>query len=221
MNALQKKLHSNAGASMMMALLLMLVALLVSAVILSAAVSSAATVRADRTQQQTYLTVSSAAELLRDKITGGGCKYEKIVTNLYRSRNKVELLDSSTVYQNADGAFSKVLYDAIDRIQTTGGDFQGTYTISVEDYDPVTAEVLLHDQSDAEGVPCYRLTIWFTGGQAASRYRLCLTVDGIETTSEPSESQGTFNGLPCFQEVITTTVDWKNAKIQRKEAGSQ
>ena len=59
------------------------------------------------------------------------------------------------------------------------------------------------------------------GGQAASRYRLCLTVDGIETTSEPSESQGTFNGLPCFQEVITTTVDWKNAKIQRKEAGAQ
>ena len=71
MKRLAQKLQDRRGASMLMALLLFLVAAIVSAVIIAAAVSARSRVASDRAQQQTYLTVSSAAELLRGSIEGG------------------------------------------------------------------------------------------------------------------------------------------------------
>lgn len=63
-----KKLKNEQGVTILMALLLVLTAAVVSAVILSAALSAARRVNSDRTAQQNYLAVSSAAELVRDSI---------------------------------------------------------------------------------------------------------------------------------------------------------
>ena len=65
-----KKLKNNSGATILMALLLILLATAVGAAVLTAAVSAARHLRSDREAQQNYLTVSSAAELIRDSITG-------------------------------------------------------------------------------------------------------------------------------------------------------
>ena len=61
-----KKLKNNSGATILMALLLILLAMAVGAAILTAAVSAAHHMKSDREAQQNYLTVSSAAELIRD-----------------------------------------------------------------------------------------------------------------------------------------------------------
>ena len=66
MQAIRRKLNSQRGASMLMALLLMLVGIMVSAVIISAATSAAVNKRSEKEQQQAYLAVNSAAELVRD-----------------------------------------------------------------------------------------------------------------------------------------------------------
>ena len=63
-----KKLKNNSGATILMALLLILLAMAVGAAILTAAVSAAHHMKSDREAQQNYLTVSSAAELIRDSI---------------------------------------------------------------------------------------------------------------------------------------------------------
>ena len=63
-----KKLRSERGASILMALVLLLLASMVSAVILTAATSAARRVRNDREAQRDYLLVSSAAEMIRDSI---------------------------------------------------------------------------------------------------------------------------------------------------------
>lgn len=63
-----KKLRSDSGATVLMALLLVLAAAVVSAVILTAATGAARRLRSDRQAQQDYLAVSSAAELIRDSI---------------------------------------------------------------------------------------------------------------------------------------------------------
>ena len=73
-----KKLKNEQGMTILMALLLVLTAAVVSAVILSAALSAARRVNGDRTAQQNYLAVSSAAELVRDSIRTQ--KYVKTVT---------------------------------------------------------------------------------------------------------------------------------------------
>lgn len=55
MQAIRRKLNSQKGASMLMALLLMLVGIMVSAVIISAATSAAVNKRSEKEQQQAYL----------------------------------------------------------------------------------------------------------------------------------------------------------------------
>lgn len=73
-----KKCTDQKGITILMALLLLLVASMVSVVILTAATTAARHISNDRQSQQTYLTVSSAAELLRDDILSSG--YEQKVT---------------------------------------------------------------------------------------------------------------------------------------------
>lgn len=76
-----KKLKNEQGVTILMALLLVLTAAVVSAVILSAALSAARRVNGDRTAQQNYLAVSSAAELVRDSIDQ--MRYTETTTTTY------------------------------------------------------------------------------------------------------------------------------------------
>lgn len=75
-----KRLKNNSGATILMALLLTLLATAVGAAVLTAAVSAAHHLRSDREAQQNYLTVSSAAELIRDSINGQTYKRTLTVT---------------------------------------------------------------------------------------------------------------------------------------------
>ena len=77
-----KKLKNEQGVTILMALLLVLTAAVVSAVILSAALSAARRVNDDRTAQQNYLAVSSAAELVRDSIDQ--MQYTKTTITTYK-----------------------------------------------------------------------------------------------------------------------------------------
>ena len=74
MQALTKKLQSESGASILLALLLLLVGVVVSAVIVASALSAMQSLDQDRTEQQVYLEVSSAAELIRDEIGRASCR---------------------------------------------------------------------------------------------------------------------------------------------------
>ena len=78
-----KKLKNERGESILMALLLILLAMAVGAAILTAAVSAAHHMKSDREAQQNYLTVSSAAELIRDSIAGD--KYERTMTETHKT----------------------------------------------------------------------------------------------------------------------------------------
>lgn len=94
-----KKVKNNSGATILMALLLILLATAVGAAVLTAAVSAARHLRSDREAQQNYLTVSSAAELIRDSINGQ--TYQRTLTEYY---NKVDITDK-------DGIVIGVRYD--------------------------------------------------------------------------------------------------------------
>ena len=82
MQAIRRKLNSQRGASMLMALLLMLVGIMVSAVIISAATSAAVNKRSEKEQQQAYLAVSSAAELVRDDFQSLTGRYKDVTTTV-------------------------------------------------------------------------------------------------------------------------------------------
>ena len=94
-----KKLKNNSGATILMALLLILLAMAVGAAILTAAVSAAHHMKSDREAQQNYLTVSSAAELIRDSIAGD--KYERTMTETHTAHTDAEGNTTYTVLREA------------------------------------------------------------------------------------------------------------------------
>lgn len=69
MRQLREKLKSQSGASILMALLFLLVCMMVSASLLAAAVSNAGKYRSNRIEQQNYLMISSAMQLVCDAVT--------------------------------------------------------------------------------------------------------------------------------------------------------
>lgn len=68
MERLGKKLRSERGASILLALLLFLVCMMVGASVLAAAASNAGKARSNRTEQQKYLNLTSAIQLVADEI---------------------------------------------------------------------------------------------------------------------------------------------------------
>lgn len=71
-NQLQKKLHSNRGASMILALALFLICTMVSSVIIAAAASGVSRNAQRAEQQNGYLAVSSAADLIMEELQTSG-----------------------------------------------------------------------------------------------------------------------------------------------------
>lgn len=65
---LRKKLRSESGASILLALLMFLICALVGATVLAAAASNAGKARSSRTEQQKFLNLSSAIQLVADEI---------------------------------------------------------------------------------------------------------------------------------------------------------
>ena len=68
METLKKKWNSRRGASILLALLFLLVCMMAGASILMAAASNAGKIRSNQEEQQKYLTVSSALNLLCDEL---------------------------------------------------------------------------------------------------------------------------------------------------------
>lgn len=223
---------------MLMALLLLLVALMVSAVIISAALSAAASVREDREEQQLYLTVSSAAELVRDELESGACDKKTTVTNgSYTWRNKTYSLKEEKDSLDGDGAFIKIINAGISQLDEYSAiPFEKEYTFSADGYENVVADVSMSLDNDGN----YTLTVWFSGGENTNECRICLEAKSIkkdlprETKSETKSIwvdgyykrsgwrseyvEAHYENLKCSLTIDTTTLTWNNVKLSRKEA---
>lgn len=210
MGKILKKLHSQRGETMLMALLLFLVGVMVSAVILAAAISAESDAKAAREEQQAYLTVSSAAELFRDAIQSGSGGYREIVTKTYvYTYWGSYLTESKTEKQNASGPFSEIFNNVIPTLLTSPTTFRKTYTLSMTGLEDVTMELSIQPKqgdnsqfiltavfyNDPEGDHPCRMTVTFTG----------------ETTQTPTDWYD--SGLRY--EATTTEIKWTGATITR------
>lgn len=232
-----KKLRSERGASLLMALVLLLLASMVSAVILSAATSAAHRIRNDREAQQDYLTVSSAAEMIRDSIQAD--RYHRVVTITTYKDDGETVHDPNPVYdivtQKPDGLLGAWLYagikdgSAVGEVSIIGcGDtieidvpVGGTESGETSALKTVVAEysmeessgnitVKLHLKQDGEGA----------GTGTDEDCRMTLTLKGKTTVSETG-IEDTGEGVSVKK--IETTITWGSGKIVKgiKEADSE
>jgi hypothetical protein len=103
MKRTRAKLKSNSGASMIIALLFLLLCLTIGAILLSAASASAGRLKTSRSSQQNYLTVSSASDLIRDKLSG--FKFTGVEKSVYNSKGGTTTLPSPTYTYSSSDAF--------------------------------------------------------------------------------------------------------------------
>ena len=100
MNNVKNKINEQRGASLAMALFAMIVVIAVSTLILSSALSNIGRVRRNQQAEQNYLTVSSAAKLVEDCLSGMEITYIDVSVDgndhdfVYPENNGISMPDS-------------------------------------------------------------------------------------------------------------------------------
>ena len=225
MNAVRKKLNDSRGATILMALLLMLVAIMVSVVILAAAVSAAKAIRASREQQQSYLTVSSAAALVRDSILNGSGSYKVEKKEIYSDKGYKTLYEGPTKTETlAEGNFSSVMNDAIAAVMD-GSAASYSDKLSIQDadgrYGTVNAAFTLSStESEADAATYYILTVVVSLADPGEHpCKMTLTMKGREVVQKEYSTQYDYIAFfrpgkkspyyrDAYQRVTTTSIDW-------------
>ena len=215
-----KKLHNERGETILMVLLLLVLATMVSAVVLAAAVSSAKNMHTDREAQQNYLTVSSAAELVRESILGK--TYSRTETTIERTWLDEEgqehsSTSTSVAYKRPDGLMAPWLNDCIDDDAERTIFRRSTIELSAvpsatsgEDSSGKLKTVQAVYTMDDD----FNITIIFSLPDAGDNdCVMTLEVKGTKTVGTPKVvSLGGDSGTKTEQE---TSITWNSAKISK------
>ena len=207
MGKILKKLHSQRGETMLMALLLFLVGVMVSAVILAAAISAESDAKAAREEQQAYLTVSSAAELFRDSIQSGSGGYQEIVTETYWGS---QLQGIKTEKRNADGSFSEIFNNVIPTLLKSPSTYQKSYTLSMAGVEDVTMEFSIQPKQ-GDNDQFILTAVFYNDPEGKHPCKMTLTALGVKTASTEQKWGNYWEQYKA----TTTEIKWSQLTITR------
>ena len=214
-----KKLKNNSGATILMALLLILLAMAVGAAILTAAVSAAHHMKSDREAQQNYLTVSSAAELIRDSIAED--KYERTMTETHTANTDEEGHTTYTVSYSTNVNYptgimgqwlSACIEDGSENVQYASlKDFKDTIEVDLKiDEDTSLRTVRADFFAQKDGQIQVQLSLKPEEGKTDD-CRMTLTMQGTLTQADPEyRSDG-----DDYSNTYKTTVKWEPQRITK------
>lgn len=205
------KLQDNKGSSMILALFLMLVSLMVSNTILAAAASASRSFLTQTDRQQSYLTVSSAAQVFRDSVDTGNCNYSRTVITVTGAADKEEK-------QAMSGPFSQEIGDAVEALlgayAATGyeRDYLITVGSSAEEFEPMNLHLRLEktdSDEDTDMVQDCLLTATFSNVLPQSTAAM---VSGYTPPYAPTQMVLTLRGSLRHTETEDDTLEGNRAK---------
>lgn len=233
-----KKLKNERGESILMALLLLLLASVISALILTAATNAAHHLRNDRKAQQNYLTVSSAAELIRDSILQESYTrvWEKETT--YEKDEKGQITGQKEEIALTQGQFTGIMKAWLAAGIADNENVGAQYASVTDCQDMIKVDVPIKGEDGLQTVQAeftmdentanitVKLSLLPPDGQestetessAAEDCRMTLKITGKVTKNEVSNA----NDEKTIEK-YTTTINWSGAKITKgiKEANSE
>lgn len=233
-----KKLKNERGESILMALLLLLLASVISALILTAATNAAHHLRNDRKAQQNYLTVSSAAELIRDSILQESYTrvWEKETT--YEKDEKGQITGQKEEIALTQGQFTGIMKAWLAAGIADNESAGAQYASVTGCQDMIKVDVPIKGEDGLQTVQAeftmdentanitVKLSLLPPDGQestetessAAEDCRMTLKITGKVTKNEVSNA----NDEKTIEK-YTTTINWSGAKITKgiKEANSE
>ena len=211
MKSMIHKLQDNKGSSMILALFLMLVSLMVSNTILAAAASASRSFLTQTDRQQSYLTVSSAAQVFRDSVDTGNCNYSRTVITVTGAADKEEK-------QAMSGPFSQEIGDAVEALlgayAATGyeRDYLITVGSSAEEFEPMNLHLRLEktdSDEDTDMVQYCLLTATFSNVLPQSTAAM---VSGYTPPYAPTQMVLTLRGSLRHTETEDDTLEGNRAK---------
>ena len=211
MKSMIHKLQDNKGSSMILALFLMLVSLMVSNTILAAAASASRSFLTQTDRQQSYLTVSSAAQVFRDSVATGNCNYSRTVITVEGAADKEEKGAMS-------GPFSQEIGDAVEALlrayAATGyeRDYLITVGSSAEEFEPMNLHLRLEKTDSEKGTSTAQdclLTATFSNVLPQSTAAM---VSGYTPPYAPTQMVLTLRGSLSHTENEYNTLDGNRAK---------
>ena len=211
MKSIIHKLQDNKGSSMILALFLMLVSLMVSNTILAAAASASRSFLTQTDRQQSFLTVSSAAQVFRDSVATGNCDYSRTVITVTGAADKEEKKAMS-------GPFSQEIGDAVEALlgnyAATGyeRDYLITVGSSAEEFEPMNLHLRLEktdSDEDTDMVQDCLLTATFSNVLPQSTAAM---VSGYTPPYAPTQMVLTLRGSLKHTETQDDTLEENQAK---------
>ncbi len=211
MKSMIHKLQDNKGSSMILALFLMLVSLMVSNTILAAAASASRSFLTQTDRQQSFLTVSSAAQVFRDSVDTGNCNYSRTVITVTGAADKEEK-------QAMSGPFSQEIGDAVEALlgayAATGyeRDYLITVGSSAEEFEPMNLHLRLEktdSDEDTDMVQDCLLTATFSNVLPQSTAAM---VSGYTPPYAPTQMVLTLRGSLRHTETEDDTLEGNRAK---------
>ena len=206
------KLQDNKGSSMILALFLMLVSLMVSNTILAAAASASRSFLTQTDRQQSFLTVSSAAQVFRDSVATGNCNYSRTVITVIGAADKEEKKRAMS------GPFSQEIGDAVEALlgayAATGyeRDYLITVGSSAEEFEPMNLHLRLEktdSDEDTDMVQDCLLTATFSNVLPQSTAAM---VSGYTPPYAPTQMVLTLRGSLSHTETENGTLEENKGK---------
>lgn len=207
------KLKENSGKTILMALLFLLVAMMISLVLVLAAVDNARLVVNDRKYQQAALTVTSAAELLKDSLDNNSIVMTETWEYSDKSYDQLKLVNHYTEWE-ITGALATFLEEGMIHFETYPTDYTQQFTIDCAGFDTVYADLTL-SYSEADGQGTYLLVLKLSLGRDAKvNYTVSLPATGSVSVGVKTSVFEIINGKEVGVQRQDTTVSWNGVTIK-------
>lgn len=213
MGRIKGKLKSSAGASLIIALLFFLICSMVGVSVLAAAKANAGHLSSQRTNEQAYLTVRSAAQLTRsmlEEAPAGAFAEKTVVTTTYTAGGSTSSTTWTSLDTSPHKAINRINQNAYALLSGMGIASDIDLTFTAEGMADATADIKISGSGNN-----YSLSSRFYLADApATNYYMGLTATGtVQESTVSNETVDTENSK------TTTTVteykmNWSNGRLQ-------
>ena len=198
---LKRKLRSESGVTLLMALLFFLLCALGSSVVLAAGSTASGRIAGLEQDQQAFYTVTSAAQVLQEEINGTSFT------------GKQETLGEKSITIPVYGSLSNLMNTAVESVYINGVPYEDTLTIRPQSMTDTFGAVKAAFTMDKD----YNISIALSLNDAelSNKYQCVVTAKGNSHITAVTETRNDSEGNDYPVLITTTDITWSDALIKK------
>jgi len=239
---LKNKIRSNKGATLVFALFALIVCVMISAVIISTAFSNVGRIKNTQSEEQDYLSVSSAVKLFKDSLEGDSVSYEETrvsTTEVVCDSNWEPIVPPPEELTFGDPILGEAEYsDALPENKILKDVFKA-WAKAIDSSVPQTLTITIEGNSELPNLATVEAEMVFdpenkkittTFGiknaslSAVDKFSMVMTMDLTKSTSDPittssekkEQKEGNNVKTITVTKMVVHTIRWENCVISKK-----